>query len=88
MELKPKLGRIYILVHAPVGGEMIAADFGINGGWGGIRTTKAFVNKFTDPADKRGRFFTQGQSLEINDLGDFKMGMHFYKIQKCNLYWC
>jgi hypothetical protein len=67
------------LVHAPVGGDMNPADFGINGGWGGIRTTKAFVNKFTDPADKRGRFFTQGQSLEINDLGDFKNGYAFIK---------
>jgi hypothetical protein len=26
------------LTHAPVGGSMKAADFGINGGWGGIRT--------------------------------------------------
>ena len=67
------------LVHASVGGEMNAADFGINGGWGGIRTTKAFVNKFTDPADKRGRFFTQGQTLEITDLGDFKSGYAFIK---------
>ena len=72
-------GGTTFLVHAPVGGEMNAADFGINGGWGGIRTTKAFVNKFTDPADKRGRFFTQGQSLEINDLGDFKNGYAFIK---------
>ena len=61
------------------GGEMNAADFGISGGWGGIRTTKAFVNKFTDPADKRGRFFTQGQTLEITDLGDFKSGYAFIK---------
>ena len=67
------------LVRASVGGEMNAADFGINGGWGGIRTTKAFVNKFTDPADKRGRFFTQGQTLEITDLGDFKSGYAFIK---------
>ena len=52
-------GGTTFLVHAPVGGEMNAADFGINGGWGGIRTTKAFVNKFTDPADKRGRFYTK-----------------------------
>ena len=29
------------LVHAAVGGTMPAADFGINGGWSGLRTTKA-----------------------------------------------
>jgi hypothetical protein len=45
----------YILTHAPVGGSMKAAEFGINGGWGGIRTTSAFVDKFdantTDTVD-------------------------------------
>jgi hypothetical protein len=30
------------LTHAPVGGSK-AADFGINGGWGGIRTTSALL---------------------------------------------
>lgn len=72
-------GGTTFLVHAPVGGDMNAADFGVNGGWGGIRTTKTFVNRFTDVNDKRGRFFTQGQSLEINDLGDFKNGYAFIK---------
>jgi hypothetical protein len=33
------------LTHAPVGGSMKASDFGINGGWGGIRTI-CFVDKF------------------------------------------
>jgi hypothetical protein len=26
---------------------MKASDFGIDGGWGGIRTTSALINKFT-----------------------------------------
>jgi hypothetical protein len=30
------------LTHAPVGGSK-AAEFGINGGWGGIRTTSALL---------------------------------------------
>lgn len=34
------------LIHAAVGGEMKPADFGINGGWGGNRTTKEIVAKF------------------------------------------
>ena len=35
------------LVHAPVGGdEMDPADFGIDGGWAGIRTTPQFVDLF------------------------------------------
>lgn len=40
-------GGMTFLVHAGVGGSMKASDFGIDGGWGGIRTTSALVNKFT-----------------------------------------
>ena len=39
-------GGMTYLVHAAIGGTMPAADFGVGGGWGGIRTTSAFVNKF------------------------------------------
>ena len=72
-------GGTTFLVHAAVGGSMAPADFGIGGGWGGLRVTKNFVNRFTDANDKRGNFYTQGQSLEINDLGDFKNGYAFIK---------
>lgn len=68
------------MVHAAVGGNMQASDFGINGGWGGIRTTKAFVGLFPGNGnDKRGRFFTAGQTLEIDDLGSFNNGYAFIK---------
>jgi len=40
-------GGTTFLTHAPVGGKMVAADYGINGGWGGIRTTKNFVFQFS-----------------------------------------
>jgi hypothetical protein len=39
-------GGMTFLVHAGVGGSMSAAEFGIDGGWGGIRTTSAIVAKF------------------------------------------
>lgn len=35
------------LVHAAIGGSMNPADFGVNGGWFGLRTTKNLVNQFT-----------------------------------------
>ena len=41
-------GGTTFLVHAPVGGTMVPADFGIDGGWGGLRVTKEFVGKFLD----------------------------------------
>lgn len=44
-------GGTTFLTHAAVGGKMDAAEFGINGGWGGIRTTKNFVFQFEDGID-------------------------------------
>jgi hypothetical protein len=39
------------LVHAAIGGSMNPTDFGVNGGWGGLRTTKNLVNKFAVDVD-------------------------------------
>jgi len=73
-------GGTTFLTHAPVGGSMKAAEFGINGGWAGIRTTAAFVDKFTaNTTDTRGQFYTDGQTKEIKDIGTFTDG---YAIQK------
>jgi hypothetical protein len=70
-------GGMTYLVHGPIGGTMSPAAFGVGGGWGGIRTTKAFVGKFADTSgqtDKRAMFWTNGQNLEINDIGQFTDG--------------
>jgi hypothetical protein len=73
-------GGTTFLTHAPVGGSMKAAEFGINGGWYGIRTTSAFVDKFdVNTTDARGQFYTDGQSKEITNIGSFTDG---YAIQK------
>lgn len=45
-------GGTTFIVHSAVGGDMNPADFGIGGGWGGIRTTKALVYKFDPEAVK------------------------------------
>jgi hypothetical protein len=70
-------GGTTFIAHAAVGGNMAPADFGIDGGWGGTRTTSAFVNKFSDisgDTDSRAMFFTDGQALEINDISVFTDG--------------
>ncbi|MDP9954825.1 hypothetical protein J2X97_000462 [Epilithonimonas hungarica] len=69
------------MIHASVGGKMVLADSGITtSGWGGLRVTKSFVNLFpTDGSDKRGRFFTTDQNLEINNVSTFTDGYAFYK---------
>ena len=73
-------GGTTFLTHAPVGGSMNASEFGINGGWAGIRTTAAFVDKFApNTTDTRGKFYTNGQTKEIKNIGSFTDG---YAIQK------
>lgn len=67
------------LIHAAIGGSMPASQFGVNGGWGGLRTTKSYVNLFTDTNDQRRNFYTSGQNLEINDLGSFTDGYGYIK---------
>lgn len=39
-------GGVNFIIHAAVGGDMNPADYGVGGGWGGLRTTKEFVYKF------------------------------------------
>lgn len=53
--------------------------YGVSGGWAGLRTTTTMVNKFSGgtiplPQDPRARFYTNGQTADINDLLDFKQG--------------
>lgn len=75
-------GGTTFLVHAPIGGSMSAGAHGVDFGWGGIRTTKQFVAKFTDPVnDKRANFYTSGQNLEINDISSFTDGYAMIKFR-------
>ncbi len=72
-------GTTYI-VCASVGGNMNPADYGLGGdGWGGIRLTPQFVDKFEEGKDQRAKFFTDGQSKEIIDLSNFQSGYAFTK---------
>ncbi len=77
-------GGMTFLVHAPVGGTMKASEFGINGGWSGLRTTKQFVSLFNkgnsfDKNDARAMFYTDGQDIEINDIFKFTDGFAITK---------
>ncbi len=44
-------GGTTFLVHASIGGNMNPTEFGVNGGWFGLRTTKNLVNKFAIDID-------------------------------------
>lgn len=77
-------GGTTFIIHAGVGGSMDANNFGINGGWSGLRSTKNLVNLFpsTDGSqDARGRFHSAGQDLEINNFSTFTEGYPFIKFK-------
>lgn len=68
-------GGTTFLICASIGGTMSPADYGVNGGWGGIRVTPAFVDKFPDSTlDNRYQFYRDGQQKEITDLNSFTHG--------------
>lgn len=76
-------GGMAFIIHSTVGGDMPASESGVDGGWGGNRTTKSFVNLFPDVTgtDKRGLFFTKGQELEIEDIFNFRDGYALRKFK-------
>jgi hypothetical protein len=75
-------GNSTFLVHAAVGGNMAPSEFGIGGGWGGLRVTSNLFNLFTDTAaDHRAMFYTNGQTLDIADLKNFNDGFSVTKFK-------
>ena len=68
------------LVNAACGGKASpGADYGLGGdGWGGLRLTPQFVNKFAS-SDQRATFFTEGQTKDIADISEFTNGYAFKK---------
>ena len=77
-------GGTTFLVHASVGNALndsATSNFGINGGWYGLRAKPEFVSLFTSAnnpsttTDQRGSMlYANGQSLTINSLTDFGQG--------------
>lgn len=70
------------LVHASILSSMNASDFGVDGGWKGLRTRPEFVSNFTDvsgASDNRAMFQIEGQTLDIGSVADETQG---YGIRK------
>lgn len=66
-------GMTYVVAASIGGDEMKPNDYGMANGWGGNRTTKALVNKFSVD-DNRALWFTTGQQLEIEQQDQFTHG--------------
>ncbi len=71
------------LVFAFTGGTMDPSALGISSGWAGCRTTPEFYHKFT-AADKRALFWTDGQTEDVTDFGEFTNGYGFQKYRNMN----
>jgi starch-binding outer membrane protein, SusD/RagB family len=70
-------GGTTFLTHAAVGNQMNAADYGLDGGWWGLRAKPEGVALYpANGADRRNAyFFRQGQSLVIGNMTDFAQGI-------------
>jgi hypothetical protein len=73
-------GGMTFLIHASVGASMNAGDFGIDGGWWGIRTKPSLAALFPSPGasspDKRSAFFVyNGFSGSMTNLTDYTTGI-------------
>ena len=66
------------LIFAFTGGTMKPDDLGISSGWAGCRMTPEFYRKFSDD-DDRAIFWTDGQTEDVTDMGDFSNGIGFQK---------
>jgi starch-binding outer membrane protein, SusD/RagB family len=72
-------GATTFLVNGAIGGSMIPSDYGTAEKWGGLRTTKSLVNRFTaadlaGTGDNRALFYSNGQKLEIEKVTTFTEG--------------
>lgn len=79
------------IIHAAIGGSMtdvVNSMFGVSNAWSGLRTTPEFVSLFPDTEgeiDSRALFWTDGQSLDIEDIGVFTDGYAITKFRNRNL---
>jgi starch-binding outer membrane protein, SusD/RagB family len=74
-------GGMTFIIRAAIGGSMAPGEYGVASGWGGTRTTAAFVDIFgeNNTSDKRAMFYKDGQNKEINDIGVFTDGFAISK---------
>src|SRR5690606_26998389 len=92
-------GGTTFIINAAIGGDANPAELGVpGGGWGGTRATKNLVylfaadgdvNNVTDVRGKaysagNGAFFTTGQTLEIDEVGQYKQGFGVFKFKNIN----
>lgn len=67
-------GGMTFIVHASVGGSMNSNDYGIDGGWWGLRLKPEAYNRF-GAGDRRADFvYKNGQALAVTSISNFNDG--------------
>ncbi|HET9441320.1 MAG TPA: RagB/SusD family nutrient uptake outer membrane protein [Longimicrobiales bacterium] len=69
-------GGMTFIVHASVGGNtMNASNYGVDGGWWGLRLKPQTYRLFEDADHRNDFFFTEGQNVEVNSISDWFSGV-------------
>lgn len=68
-------GGMTFIIHASCGNQMDAGAYGIDGCWWGLRMKQQAYNKFAAGDARGATFFTQGQSVVVDNIGDFAKGI-------------
>ncbi len=65
-------GGTTFIIRAGIGGNMVPADFGVSGGWGGTRTTRQIVEKFGEIGGTIVDFYTRKSKPQVYIPGDYQ----------------
>jgi hypothetical protein len=68
-------GGTTFLVHAAVGGNMDVNEYGIDFAWWGLRMKPEAYLRYEEGDGRASYFFTEGQSVQIGNIGDFYQGI-------------
>ena len=68
-------GGMTFLIHAGCGGQMSAANYGIDYCWGGYRLKQQAYNRFGAGDGRAAFFFKTGQQVNVDTIGQFSNGI-------------
>jgi hypothetical protein len=68
-------GGMTFMVHAALGGDMNAGNYGVDFPWGGTRLKPEAYRLYSAGDGRTSYFFTTNQTVEITNIGDFRTGI-------------
>ena len=74
-------GGVTFLVHASIGGSMSASNYGVDGGWVGLRLKPEAYNRYASGDQRAAYFYTSGQTEAVSAISDFTKGIAAPKFQ-------